>query len=566
MLARTLLVPTAVLLVPLCSALAQGTTRVGVDSLGAEANGASWRSAITPDGRFVAFESDASNLVGSDTNGARDVFVRDRLLGTTELISVSITSASGDDYSFWPSISADGRYVAFSSYASDLVAGDVNGQPDAFLRDRQIGTTVMVSVTSAGQIAYGGWSGAASISGDGHLVAFISSATNLGGWMQPGLYLHDLLAGSTSFVVTSGQLDLQGSPALSFDGRYTAWATTYNLGAPGLVYVFDRTTVLSTLGSTAPGGLPNSSCYGPSLSDNGRYLAFVSAASNIVPNDTSGFSDVFVTDLQTATTERVSAAPGGVDADAGSGYGRISTDGRYVVFASSADNLVPNDTNGVSGPPAIGSDVFIRDRLLATTERVSLTDSGAQSDDASNSLEPSVSSDGLLIAFSSSATNLVSSDTNGVGDVFVRDRGSPPPVTYCTAKVNSLGCVPAIGSSGMPSMSGPDSFYVTATNVLNNKSGMMLWAGAQGSVPFHGGILCLAAPIVRTTLQNSGGSATGLDCTGGYSYFFSQSAMAAHFLAAGSQVCCQFWSRDPGFPIPSNRIGLTDGLQFVVGP
>jgi Tol biopolymer transport system component len=417
-------------------------------------------------------------------------------------------------------------------------------------------------------MAAGGWSGAASISGDGHFVAFISSATNLGaGAGNTAVYSHDMWGGSTTLVAQSGggiggiAID---TPAVSFDGRYTAWCQSNSIyGWFTLVLVFDRTTAITSLGSSATGGPPNSSCLRPSLSDDGRFLAFSSDASNFVANDMNGRTDVFVADLQAGSTERVSAAPGGLDADGDAYDGRVSADGRYVVFSSLADNVVSNDTNGGLG---VGIDVFIRDRQLATTERVSLTDSGAQSDNGSNSSMPCVSADGRLIAFSSSAASLVTGDTNGFEDLFLRDRGAPPPVIYCTAKTNSLGCVPAIGYSGLPSLSGPDNFYVTASNVLSNKSGMMLWAGAQGSIPFHGGILCLTPPIVRTPLQNSGGNTGPTDCSGTYSYHFTLAYMSAEFLSTGSTVCCQFWSRDPGFPIPTNRIGLTDALQFVIGP
>ncbi len=157
-------------------------------------------------------------------------------------------------------------------------------------------------------------------------------------------------------------------------------------------------------------------------------------------------------------------------------------------------------------------------------------------------------------------------DTNDVSDIFVRDRGAQPPEDYCTAKTNSLGCNPAIWYSGAPSINGPDSFYVNASGVLNNKTGMMLWSGTAASTPFHGGTLCIASPIVRTPLQNSGGSLPPVnDCSGLYSFHFSQAYMASHFLSPGSEVFAQFWSRDPGFS-PPNNVGLTNGLHFVIGP
>jgi probable HAF family extracellular repeat protein len=143
--------------------------------------------------------------------------------------------------------------------------------------------------------------------------------------------------------------------------------------------------------------------------------------------------------------------------------------------------------------------------------------------------------------------------------------GASAPAPYCTAKTNSLGCTPVIGSNGFPSQAGADDFHVTASNVLNNKSGLMAWSTVQGNAPFFGGTLCIASPIDRTPFQNSGGNAGALDCSGTYTFHFSQAYVAAHSLAPGATVRCQFWSRDPGFT-PPNNIGLTDGLRFLVWP
>lgn len=143
--------------------------------------------------------------------------------------------------------------------------------------------------------------------------------------------------------------------------------------------------------------------------------------------------------------------------------------------------------------------------------------------------------------------------------------GTPNSAPYCTAKTNSVGCTPTIVASGVASQSGPDNFFVSASSVLNNKTGRMLWSHGQASTPFFGGTLCIAAPIIRAPVQNSGGSASGLDCSGAYSFHFSQAYMAAQSLALGTTVNCQYWSRDPGFASPNN-IGLTNGLSFTIWP
>jgi hypothetical protein len=220
-------------------------------------------------------------------------------------------------------------------------------------------------------------------------------------------------------------------------------------------------------------------------------------------------------------------------------------------------NLVAGDTNATN-------DIFEHDTITGTTERMSVATDGAQAD--SGSYEASLSADGTYVAFSSTARNLVSGDTNGFVDIFVRDlRCTGPVFSYCTAKTNSLGCVPAIGSLGVPSQNGPDNFYVIARNVRNNKLGIMLWSLVPDNRPFLGGTLCVHTPIKRTPGQNSGGSATGNDCTGGYVYHFTQSYMLQQLLVANTTVYAQFWSRDPGFP-PPNNIGLTNALQFTICP
>jgi len=151
------------------------------------------------------------------------------------------------------------------------------------------------------------------------------------------------------------------------------------------------------------------------------------------------------------------------------------------------------------------------------------------------------------------------------------DRGSafvfvqvPPPVTYCTAKVNSMGCLPAIGCVGAPTISGPDDFHVTAASVLNNEVGMVFWGHGPNNLPFMGGTLCVAPPIIRTPVQHSGGNPPPPDCSGSYSFHFSQAYMASKFIVGGTQLYAQYWSRDPGF-MPPNNVGLTADLDFIVG-
>jgi hypothetical protein len=228
-----------------------GTTRrASVSGTGAQGNSSSGRPAISSRGRYVSFSSTATNLVPGDTNAAQDVFVRDRKLGTTRRVSVSGTGAQGNSVSVDPAISSAGRYVSFSSFASNLVPRDTNAAQDVFVRDRKLGTTRRVSVSSTGGQGNSRSFGPPVISSAGRYVAFSSGASNL-------------VAGDTNDSID--------------------------------VFVRDRelgSTRRVSVSSTEAQG--NRSSFSPAISSAGRYVAFSSAASNLVPGDTNGSFDVFV--------------------------------------------------------------------------------------------------------------------------------------------------------------------------------------------------------------------------------------------------------------------------------
>jgi Tol biopolymer transport system component len=410
----------------------QVTQRVSVSSNGRQANGGhTVTPSISADGRFIAFDSDASDLVPGDTNGTKDVFVRDRSTGATERVSVSSSGQQGNGYSQWASISADGRYVAFESGASNLAAGATG--VNIFVRDRTTGTTELVSANSAGQ--QGNLpSTATSISGDGRYVAFMSGATNLvandtNGFVD--IFVRDRQTATTERVSLStagAQGDSDGYwPAISPDGRYVAFSSAATNLVPGDnnnaadAFLRDRlngTTECVNLSSTGVFG--NDESFSPMISSNGRYVAFQSYASNLVAGDNNFSVDIFVRDRQSGTTELVSVDSAGVQGNGDSQWPSISADGRYVAFQSAATNLVPGDTNGMQ-------DLFLRDRQSGTTERVSVSSGGEQGN--SDSWAPPMTPDGRFLAFQSNATNLVAGDTNGALDVFVRDRFAGPAFT-----------------------------------------------------------------------------------------------------------------------------------------
>ncbi|WP_157640283.1 choice-of-anchor Q domain-containing protein [Lamprocystis purpurea] len=429
---------------------AEGVTeRVSLDSNGAQGNqGGTEFPAISADGRFVAFKAQSSNLVPDDTNDAHDVFIRDRETGTTERISLDSNGVQGNNSSSYAAISADGQFVAFASYASNLVPGDTNAAEDVFVRDRKAGTTERVSLDSNGvqgnsSSTYGD---KIAISADGRFVVFTSAASNLVSGdtnAADDIFVHDRETATTERVSLDSNgvqaNDWSWSPAISSDGRFVAFASIAdNLASNDTnratdAFVHDRNTGATERVSLESNGVQaNDSSRSPAISSDGRFVAFTSAASNLVSGDTNAADDVFVHDRETARTERVSLDSSGVQGNGTSSYPTISADGQFVAFASSASNLVPKD-NDIE-------DVFVHDRETGRTERVSTDtcgDSGQLGSwDYMASNAPAISADGSTVAFLSYA-NLVADDTNGTGDIFVRAPAPANAPTLCPVTVDS---------------------------------------------------------------------------------------------------------------------------------
>jgi Tol biopolymer transport system component len=348
------------------------TTRVSVRSNGRQGNGGSGYASISATGRFVVFFSEATNLVKGDDNGKSDVFVHDRKTGATSLVSVNRRGRPGNDHSAYGSISNDGRYVAFQSDASNLVKGDDNSYVDAFVRDRTLGRTVRVSVNSNGKQGDGNVSymPPGAISGDGRIVVFTSSAKTLVRGDRNNaddVFAHDLSTGKTRRVSVSSAgeegEEQSHSPAVSADGRYVVFTSF----APNLVgsdgngdpdvFVHDLTTGRTrrvSLSSTGTEGIMGAD-YG-TISSDGRYVAFSSYSSDLVDDDTNGMPDMFLRDRRTGTTVRVSLRSNGAESEGPSGFGLLSADGRFVAFQSEAEDLIANDTNGMT-------DIYVRGPL-----------------------------------------------------------------------------------------------------------------------------------------------------------------------------------------------------------
>jgi len=441
--------------------------RVSMSSAGAEGAGGSLTPSLSADGRYVAFDSVAANLVAGDTNGVRDIFVFDRTLAQVARVSVSTGGTQGNGDSIVAVISGNGRYVAFLSQATNLVAGDTNGQPDVFVHDRQTSQTERVSV---------GAGGAQATAGSGPF------GLGIGSWPSSNY---------TASVVGNSEL------AISDDGRYVAFvsdaamalgpgASTSNLPS---VYVRDRQASTTTLVSASTGGSsvtlvvtceitpinptcpdtpPSSNALNRpriSMSADGRYVAFDTNL-RAESSDTNDRADVYVHDLQTKQTSRVSVSSAGAQGNGYSGWPSISGDGRYVAFASEATTLAP-------GSAGYQRAIYLRDRQAGTTTRVPhlagravrpaisrdgrriayaafagfslpkievydrvsglthvASDPNASTFANAGSFGAAINADASVIAFASSATNLVTADNNAADDIFVSVAAVPAITTH----------------------------------------------------------------------------------------------------------------------------------------
>lgn len=370
----------------LAAPLAAATARISLTTSNGEADRRSEKPSISDNGRFVAFQSDAWFLVSGDTNQHTDVFLRDRdtdndgvydEYGAVSTIRVSVASDGSEGKngyygSYNPGISGDGRYIVFQSDEKNLVGGDTNDATDIFVHDRITHSTTRVSVGAGGQAdSYSGYPG---ISGNGSKVVFYSCAQNLVGGYSTGrcdVYVTSNTGAGTTLV------------SIGYDGKFSDWG----------------------------GG-------SPAISGNGQYVAFQSSSTNLVPNDTNAWQDVFVRDLTANTTWIASLASDGTQAKHDSYMASVADDGS-VVFQSDAVNLVPGDTNhscnGVWAPNC--NDIFLRQG--GTTTRLSVAADGTESN--GDSTDAYISPDGEYVAFQSDASNLSPLATTRTRQIYARD-------------------------------------------------------------------------------------------------------------------------------------------------
>jgi hypothetical protein len=544
---------------------------VEVSSAGVPGNGYSLHVKVSGDGRWVAFDSISSNLVPGDLNGQPDVFIHDLVTGTSELASLGSNGQQANGLSVVMDVSADGRHVLFLSFADNLDPQDPETLGDVYVRDRQLGITELISVqlTSAPSVHDAGATG--SISGDGRFVAFDSSDSNIVAGDSNGygdVFVRDRLMAQTMLVSVSsagvmGDRD-STKPVISADGRKVAFisrATNFHPSGPWTDYfhLYIHDVILGptiAIDTTPSGSLGNGETNEFALSPDGSTVAFLGYATNLLT--TSIFSQGFYKwHESTGIVEPFHFANGrqGI----GMGNPSLSWDGRFVAFNSQYPYWVAKDPNSFP-------DIFLIDQATGVNSVVS--GKGPAEPANHQSLRTSISYDGSVVGFISLATNLVPGTPPFTpGHAFVRICDPTPGTVFCYPTLSPTGCLPAISAQGQPSASAASGHLIEVAKAVNAEVGLFLYGTAGSGVQhFSNGYLCLSGPLVRTPAQSTGGSLPpSVDCTGGLSIDFNAwlANGADPSLAAGMPVYVQAWLRDPAHPAGAL---LSDAVAFVVGP
>ncbi len=552
----------------------QSTERVSVGQAGVQGADSSGVAALADGERWVAFTSLAENFSTLATRGVTHVFVRDRQLGTTTLASISTGNAAANADCFGPVLAGNGRWVAFRSAASNLVPGDANGVDDVFVHDLLQQATQRASVAFDGGDA-NAWSYYQQLSFDGRFVCFLSEASNL----VPAdsnatfdVFVRDMQTQATELVslatsgAPTGLFEFSVDPSISGDGRRIAFASVSEVFDPGSangqmdVFLRDRALGTTQLVSLGLGGVPaNGASELPSISSDGRCVAFVSSASNLVPGDTNGVQDVFVRDLAAQVTQRVSVSSSGVQASQASwlyySHNTISGDGSRIAFESYAPELVLGDANA-------WSDVFVHDRSLQQTWIASVSSSGQQIH--LGATRAAISIDGRCVAFESNDAHLVAGDTNAVSDVFLRLLHSvrAPIVTLCQAMLSPEGCLPTLSAAGQPSLGGSAAFQIALSGAPQGMPGIVLAGLAPLEPPFGTGGLCVDRVFERSPLLLAVDGQGKSTCAASCGWTVPPGTLAAAGLA-GTPVHVQWVGRRADGREPAT---ISSALSLATGP
>jgi len=431
----------SLLLIFSSTSFAQNAVRVSLGEMGTEGNDNSdiCASSLSADGRFLAFDSFATNLVALDFNRHADVFVRDLEQNSTVRISLNSNGVEGSMASTAPSISGDGRFIAFQSYADNLIANDRNFDEDVFVHDRQSGKTECISVGMFGRTGNGrSWSPV--ISANGHYVCFISRANDLvsadGNW-NADVFVYDRWLGSMERIsVDSNGFEANSfseSAAMSANGRIIAFCShASNLVAEDSnsskdIFVHDRLygdTKRISLSET--GNQANDQSVEPSISADGKWISFTSYAGNLHSSDTNSVSDIYLYDVENNLIEFASRGTGGIISNHPSQQSTLSGDGRFMTFQTGAKNWDSKDKNHKD-------DIYLYDRRFATQERVSLGEGDVEAN--WNCMRPSMNANASKVVYATRADSLddinVDDDNNDKVDVYLYTREN-------LTKVNSL--------------------------------------------------------------------------------------------------------------------------------
>lgn len=539
---------------------------------GAQGNSYDCCGSLSPDGRYLVFGSASSNLVRGDHNGMEDVFLTDRWTGQIERINLSSTGAETHGFSNPGSVSADGRWVFFSSTADDLAPGGMPGMYDCFLRDRQLGTTVVVPPSHDGQ-PLDGESGVMAMTPDARWFLFVSSASNLLPTPPPPfaqLYLWDRQTGTTRIVSLSNN----GNPAsgtvfwstITPDGRYVAFETESSMEDPsdtnGEVDVYFRDLLLgtTTLVSRNAAGFSNGG-YWPSIADDGSWVGYNGGEDGVVPDDNNNCGDIYQRNLATGTVVLVNRAWNGSVPETDSN-GVITGDGKYAIFQSDASNILPGDLGYC--------DVFRRNLQTGVIERVSVSNTGQQG--AGVNELGAINADGSVILMRSDATNLVVPDYSiSPYKLFLRDFNGlvPPAMAYCIPGTNSTGCTGVLAGIGQADANAATGFNLAASGIRGQSIAIVHY-GVSGPyiVPFASSdsVRCIRPPLQRTRIISTGGTAGACDGQAimDWNEFIAANpqALGNPFLG-GEAIWAQAWVRDPG-----SLVGgvFTNAVWFTVAP
>jgi WD40-like Beta Propeller Repeat len=546
---------------------AQGckTSLVSLGTGGAQMGAPNWGGALSDDGRYVQFAA----VEGGWPFGMSHAWVRDEWTGVTQQIDVSTTGVPGDDWADAGDLSSDGRFAAFSSKALNLVPGKSAPFEDIFVRDLALGITTPISLGPAG-VPSDDHSYRPVLSSDGRFVAFYSNATNLVPGDSNGaadVFVYDRLLGRMSLasVSSTGEQGNNGSwfTALSGDGRYVAFSSLASNLAPNDtngdwdVFVRDRQTKQTTLISRSlSGGTSPGPSWIDSISADGRFVIFESMSSELVPGDTNGVWDAFRHDRLFGTTMRISVDAQGNQLDQESYGGPQSADGSLVLISSLSDALVPGDANGTY-------DAFLIDVATGSAQLMSVGSTGAQGPVGTQSFARGLSADGRFATFETNGGVLPPFSANGV-----HLRACPQDVArFGEAKPNSAGCRPWISWTGSPSASAGSGFLIRSQGLINNVPGLFFYGDQVNWPPVGIPYLLVQPPVHRLPASWSGGSATGVDCSGSLEVDFNAwiALGSDPGLVLGATVDGQFWSRDQGFAPPENY-GMSDAVDLTIGP